>query len=453
MQEHRPFLPHGFQFRPSDEELVEHYLKKKISGIPIPLAEYFITDCNLYDQKPSEIWDSHGGPFLNADEDLYFFTQLKKKSSKGSRIDRKVGSSGGAWQGEDAGKDIVSGQSKIKIGSKKRFRYEKKGCEDHGAWIMHEYTLHLPKNQATNYVLCRLRKNQPTGQDNKFCSAKKRKLKDFQENNNQSEQVTDTEMERVLTHQQNRQQNDVHYQEVSCSSTGMMSEQSLSGGMGFARSVAEHSAVTDQMQQHQCQQILIQNSGCLYEPSMEMMMSNFDQMLYNQQWDSGNNMLQSRETGGNCHCDSESIADAMAVPESLVQQEDCDALPELIEEDYSFLEELLCNDAQEPIADGESIDETDGMDHSSTVAEKQFEAFVVVLDETVQNSSLQENQQQRECQSKETFAISSDHDYESSISQRRASGGVDYELESIHQLLLSDQNDCDLMLDLEHIWS
>lgn len=173
----------------------------------------------------------------------------------------------------------------------------------------------------------------------------------------------------------------------------MMSEHSLSGGMGFASSVAEHSAaehsaVTDQMQQHQCQQILIQNSECHYEPSMEMMMSNFDQMLYNQQCDSGNNRLQSRETGGNCHCDSESIADAMAVPESLVQQEDCDALPELMEEDYSFLEELLCNDAQEPIGDGESIDETDGMDHSSTVAEKQFEAFVVVLDQTVQNSSL-----------------------------------------------------------------
>ncbi|GAY50698.1 hypothetical protein CUMW_128730 [Citrus unshiu] len=121
MQEHRPFLPHGFQFRPSDEELIEHYLKKKVSGIFIPLAEYFIRDCNLYEKKPSEIWDSHGGPFLNADEDLYFFTQLKKKSSKGSRIDRKVGSSGGTWQGEDAGKDIVSGQSKIKIGSKKRF--------------------------------------------------------------------------------------------------------------------------------------------------------------------------------------------------------------------------------------------------------------------------------------------------------------------------------------------
>ncbi|KAL9420068.1 hypothetical protein AB3S75_037779 [Citrus x aurantiifolia] len=327
MQEHRPFLPHGFQFRPSDEELIEHYLKKKVSGIFIPLAEYFIRDCNLYEEKPSEIWDSHGGPFLNVDEDLYFFTQLKKKSSKSSRIDRKVGSSGGTWQGEDAGKDIVSGHSKIKIGSKKRFRYEKQGCEDHGAWIMHEYTLHMPKNQATNYVLCRLRKNQPTGHDiMKYGSAKKRKLKGFQDNSNQSEQVADIEMDRLLTHQQNQQQNYMDYQEVSCSSSDMMSEQSLAGGMGLARS--------------------------FYEPSMEMMMIHFDQMICNQQYDSGNNMLQGGETGENYHCHSESIAEVpMAVPEPLVQHEESDGLPELIEEDYSFLEDLLHGDAEEPIGD------------------------------------------------------------------------------------------------------
>ena len=117
------------------------------------------------------------------------------------------------------------------------------------------------------------------------------------------------------------------------------------------------------------------------------------------------------------------------------------------------MEVLLHDNAEEPIGDGESIDETDGTDHSSCVTEQQFEAFLAVLGQTPQNSSLQENQQQRECQSKETFAISSDHDYESSISQRRESGGVDYELESIYQLLLSDQNDFRLVLDLEDIWS
>ena len=109
------------------------------------------------------------------------------------------------------------------------------------------------------------------------------------------------------------------------------------------------------------------------------------------------------------------------------------------------MEALLHDDAEEPIGDKESIDEADGMDHSSCVAEQQFEAFIVVLGHTPQNPSLQEYQQHRECQCGETLAISSDHQcgYESSI---------DYELESIHQLLLLDQNDFHLVLDLEDIW-
>ena len=41
----------------------------------------------------------------------------------------------------------------------------------------------------------------------------------------------------------------------------------------------------------------------------------------------------------------------MLVPESLVQHEDSDGLPELIEEDYSFLEDLIHDDAEEPIGD------------------------------------------------------------------------------------------------------
>ena len=109
------------------------------------------------------------------------------------------------------------------------------------------------------------------------------------------------------------------------------------------------------------------------------------------------------------------------------------------------MEALLYDDTEESIGDGESIDETNGTDHSSCVPEQQFQAFLAVLGQTPQNSSLQENQQQRKCQCGETLAITSDHqcDCESSI---------DYELESIYQLLLSDQNDFRLVLDLEEIW-
>lgn len=177
MQETRAFIPVGFKFRPSDQELIEHYLYSKVFELPIPCD--IVRECDLYgSQEPWEIWESFGGPGLNADEDLYFFTRLKKKTSKGSRICRIIGS--GAWQGEDAGSQIVS-PCQVVIGLKKRYRYENKGCRDSGCWIMHEYSLDssvLGQKKDTDYVLCRIRKNH--GKEKISASAKRRKLQDVE---------------------------------------------------------------------------------------------------------------------------------------------------------------------------------------------------------------------------------------------------------------------------------
>ncbi|GAY40114.1 hypothetical protein CUMW_049560 [Citrus unshiu] len=62
-------------------------------------------------------------------------------------IDRRVGT--GTLQGEDVGKAVVSRNSRKKIGSKKRFQYEKDKSPYNGCWIMHEYSLNpslLPQN-------------------------------------------------------------------------------------------------------------------------------------------------------------------------------------------------------------------------------------------------------------------------------------------------------------------
>ena len=58
-----------------------------------------------------------------AGQALYFFTQLKKASPKGSRFNRKIGI--GAWQGEDGAKHVLAVGSEDQIvGFKKSFRYE-----------------------------------------------------------------------------------------------------------------------------------------------------------------------------------------------------------------------------------------------------------------------------------------------------------------------------------------
>ncbi|KAJ0090694.1 hypothetical protein Patl1_13936 [Pistacia atlantica] len=143
----------GLKFCPSDDELIGYYLHNKIfGGFPLSCCS-IIKDCDLYStQEPWEIWDFYKGQFKD-DEDLYFFTALKKmKSSKSKRkrFLRKIGS--GSWMGEDAGQEI---RTNIGIGLKKRYRYENKRSEHDGEWIMHEYSL-LDHDE---YVLCRIRKN------------------------------------------------------------------------------------------------------------------------------------------------------------------------------------------------------------------------------------------------------------------------------------------------------
>lgn len=47
-------LPPGFRFHPTDEELILHYLRKKVASIPLP-ANSIIADINIYKFAPWEL--------------------------------------------------------------------------------------------------------------------------------------------------------------------------------------------------------------------------------------------------------------------------------------------------------------------------------------------------------------------------------------------------------------
>ncbi|KAJ8751349.1 hypothetical protein K2173_016540 [Erythroxylum novogranatense] len=154
--------PPGFRFLPGDDELLGHYLFKKIFyGLE---GNGVVMDCDLYGkEEPWEIWKRYGGD--NADKDLYFFTPLKKKSVGGWRIDRGVGASGGTWHEVNAKTSIAAmakvGKHTTRVtGSRRGFTYKNLTSVHNGHWIMHEYSLSL-KGFNNNTVLCRLRNNQP----------------------------------------------------------------------------------------------------------------------------------------------------------------------------------------------------------------------------------------------------------------------------------------------------
>lgn len=48
-----PQLPPGYRFHPTDEELVVHYLKRKIASAPLPVS--IITEIDLYKFDPWEL--------------------------------------------------------------------------------------------------------------------------------------------------------------------------------------------------------------------------------------------------------------------------------------------------------------------------------------------------------------------------------------------------------------
>ncbi|TXG62810.1 hypothetical protein EZV62_009804 [Acer yangbiense] len=170
-------IPMGYRFQPTDEELVTYFLFNKIfaeTDDPFNDIEKFsVREGDLYgSQDPCDMWKLYGGDYLEDGKPLYLFTRLKKVSSNGSRISRRVGL--GTWAGEDSG-DTITSQNYV-VGVKKRFRYENKKSPDNGAWIMHEFavdpTLLRQHQKPDDIVLCRMKKN-PVAEKKK---KKKRKL-------------------------------------------------------------------------------------------------------------------------------------------------------------------------------------------------------------------------------------------------------------------------------------
>lgn len=67
LQESHPQLPPGFRFHPTDEELVVHYLKRKVQSTPLPVA--IIAEIDLYKFDPWEL-PGNFSPFFHSD--IYF---------------------------------------------------------------------------------------------------------------------------------------------------------------------------------------------------------------------------------------------------------------------------------------------------------------------------------------------------------------------------------------------
>ncbi|KAF3774395.1 NAC domain-containing protein 72 [Nymphaea thermarum] len=167
------YLPPGFRFHPTDEELLVQYLLPKTSGLsfssnvpPTSLQTSTSTDtthgtCPVRSSHPPLIsflprfcslplllyclfLPVTTGKAFFGDNELYFFSQRDRKFPNGLRLNRGAGS--GFWKATGTNKTIVVDSNKV--GTKKALVCYV-GKPPNGSktnWIMHEYQLLLDDN-------------------------------------------------------------------------------------------------------------------------------------------------------------------------------------------------------------------------------------------------------------------------------------------------------------------
>ncbi|CAM8933402.1 unnamed protein product [Rhodiola kirilowii] len=153
-------VPPGFRFHPTDEELVDYYLRNKINSRSIELD--VLKDIDLYKIEP---WDLQELCRLGTEDqnEWYFFSHKDKKYPTGTRTNRAT--TAGFWKA--TGRDKAIYLKHELIGMRKTLVFYK-GRAPNGQksdWIMHEYRLESDENgspQEEGWAVCRVFKKKLT---------------------------------------------------------------------------------------------------------------------------------------------------------------------------------------------------------------------------------------------------------------------------------------------------
>uniref|UniRef100_A0A0D9V9R8 NAC domain-containing protein n=1 Tax=Leersia perrieri TaxID=77586 RepID=A0A0D9V9R8_9ORYZ len=160
-------LPIGFRFRPTDEELLLHYLRRKVLSFPLPADVIPVAD--LARLHPSDLLLPGDG-----EGERYFFhrpaTSCWRKGGGGGRAGGG-GGGGGVWRASGKEKLVVAGNkggaaAAVAVGAKRTLVFFLRHRRTE--WAMHEFRL-LPAGAgadqtpaaAKEWVVCRIFRRSP----------------------------------------------------------------------------------------------------------------------------------------------------------------------------------------------------------------------------------------------------------------------------------------------------
>ncbi|XP_078436073.1 NAC domain-containing protein 92-like [Wolffia australiana] len=144
----------GFRFHPTDEELITHYLKKKVANNDFQAKAIGEADLNR-----CEPWDLPGKAKMG-EKEWFFFCKRDRKYPTGMRTNRATDA--GYWKATGKDKEIYKGKNRL-VGMKKTLVFYKgrapKGEKTN--WVLHEYRLEgtisdYESMQKDSWVVCRV---------------------------------------------------------------------------------------------------------------------------------------------------------------------------------------------------------------------------------------------------------------------------------------------------------
>ncbi|KAI3495560.1 hypothetical protein L1887_37903 [Cichorium endivia] len=187
----------GFRFKPTDDELVMYFLKKKLLGIK--LDPEVIAEVNLNNFSP---WDLPAKSILSGDQEWYFFCPVSKKYTSGPRKNRATET--GYWKGTGKYKEVTY---KGRIVAMKKTLIFHTGHLPKGTrtdWVMHEFLMKDEDlaNQGVAqeaYVLCRVFEKSGLGPKNGAQYGAPYEEKDWDDDDDENDDDDDDEKSTVTS--------------------------------------------------------------------------------------------------------------------------------------------------------------------------------------------------------------------------------------------------------------